>query len=124
MKKLLILPFIYFTSCASQQSNNDAPIAKVGSDFTKDAALIFQDYQAIKGGDTSMLSSLQKGLDAYAPLVSTVTDVKSVIQQWSDMKGTTIQKIGSLLDSNPQPLDVKVAALAAVASSVANDKAP
>lgn len=133
MKKLLLIPILCLTACATTSGPRNNAVTRSGQDLTTLAAQAFQTYTDAKGGDTNYLWSIYKGLSTLGPtVVQTKTDLAAVVKQWGDskvnvatgQKQSLVERLTQLFNSSDADPATKTAAIATAASVVAQNKAP
>ena len=104
-----------------------SPIGIVGTDFQKAAAEALQAYADYKAGNGNMTWALSKMFNAYSLYAKTAPDVKALVAAWTGNAGDSralMDRLARIFAASSAPPEVKMAALAEVAQSVAANKGP
>lgn len=124
---LVLLLVIGLPGCASAPARPDSPAAIVGSDFQAAASEALQAYADYKAGNHDITWALQKMFNAYSLYAKTSPDVKALIKAWAGNSGDSqalADKLARIFGASTSPPEVKMAALAQITQSVAQNKGP
>lgn len=128
LMKLLLLTSVLgllTSGCTSGPVYSSSPLAAVGADFTADASAALQAYADYRAGNESLTWALQQMFNAYALSAQTSSDVKALVAAWAGRSGdgqALADRLARIFGGSTAPPETKMAALANVAQSVAQNK--